>query len=192
MRVKNEEVLKARVAAKLTQKEAAGLIGISPATFAKWEKNPTKEAGFKASRFVRLMRVPNRLALEALVLRTLHNLSDNIAIGTEIVPLHVLAEKVGELMPAPEHGASDTRGAHAWVTILTMNESGRLVGARKSQLKQPAPPKTRAPKEESIFLQNVSHAYRQTDGSYAWPNSREGDMLRQAKREIEALLEVES
>lgn len=38
----------------------------------------------------------------------------------------------------------------------------------------------------SIFLQNLHHAYAQTDGTYAFPNSREGDMLKQAKREIEA------
>lgn len=39
----------------------------------------------------------------------------------------------------------------------------------------------------STFLLNVHHAYAQTDGSYAFPNSREGDMLRTAKREIEQL-----
>lgn len=38
-----------------------------------------------------------------------------------------------------------------------------------------------------VFLSNLFHAYAQTDGSYAFPNSREGDMLRQAKREVEAL-----
>lgn len=40
---------------------------------------------------------------------------------------------------------------------------------------------------DSAFQQAVHHAYAQTDGSYAWPNSREGDMLREAKREIENL-----
>jgi len=40
----------------------------------------------------------------------------------------------------------------------------------------------------SAFLSHAHHAYAQTDGTYAWPNSREGDMLRQAKREIEALM----
>jgi len=39
----------------------------------------------------------------------------------------------------------------------------------------------------SAFQQAVHHAYAQTDGTYAWPNSREGDMLREAKREIERL-----
>ena len=38
----------------------------------------------------------------------------------------------------------------------------------------------------SAFQQAV-HVYAQTDGTYAWPNSREGDMLREAKREIEIL-----
>lgn len=39
----------------------------------------------------------------------------------------------------------------------------------------------------SYFLQGVHHAYAQTDGTYAWPNSREGDLLRAAKAEIEVL-----
>lgn len=39
----------------------------------------------------------------------------------------------------------------------------------------------------SIFLLNLHHAYAQTDGTYAWPNSREGDMLRQGMREVEHL-----
>lgn len=43
----------------------------------------------------------------------------------------------------------------------------------------------------SVFLQCVHHAYAQTDGTYAWPNSREGDLLRQAKREIDSLRELE-
>ncbi len=41
---------------------------------------------------------------------------------------------------------------------------------------------------ESIFLENIHHAYAQTDGTYAFPNSREGDLLRLAKKEIEELL----
>jgi hypothetical protein len=40
----------------------------------------------------------------------------------------------------------------------------------------------------SVFLSHIFHAYAQTDGSYKWPNSREGDMLRRAKLEIETLL----
>lgn len=40
---------------------------------------------------------------------------------------------------------------------------------------------------KSIFLSNLFHAYAQTDGTYAFPNSREGDMLKTAKREIENL-----
>jgi hypothetical protein len=43
----------------------------------------------------------------------------------------------------------------------------------------------------SIFLSNLHHAYAQTDGTYTFPNSREGDMLKQAKREIESLLSNE-
>ncbi|MDP2782000.1 hypothetical protein [Devosia sp.] len=39
----------------------------------------------------------------------------------------------------------------------------------------------------SAFLQGIHHAYAQVDGSYSWPNSREGDLLRAAKSEIEAL-----
>jgi hypothetical protein len=40
---------------------------------------------------------------------------------------------------------------------------------------------------KSTFLSNLHHAYAQTDGTYAFPNSREGDMLKTAKREIEEL-----
>jgi hypothetical protein len=39
----------------------------------------------------------------------------------------------------------------------------------------------------SAFLANLHHAYAQTDGTYRFPNSREGDMLKTAKREIETL-----
>lgn len=39
----------------------------------------------------------------------------------------------------------------------------------------------------SIFLANIHHAYAQTDGTYAFPNSREGDMLKQAVRELLAM-----
>lgn len=42
-------------------------------------------------------------------------------------------------------------------------------------------------KSESVFLSNLHHAYAQTDGSYAFPNSREGDMLKRAKVEVEHL-----
>lgn len=40
------------------------------------------------------------------------------------------------------------------------------------------------PSSPSPFLQGVHHAYAQTDGSYKWPNSREGDLLRQAMKEL--------
>lgn len=39
----------------------------------------------------------------------------------------------------------------------------------------------------SVFLANLHHMCAQTDGSYRFPNSREGDMLKTAKREIEQL-----
>jgi hypothetical protein len=41
----------------------------------------------------------------------------------------------------------------------------------------------------SIFLGNIHHAYAQTDGTYAFPNSREGDMLKQAVRELASMRE---
>lgn len=44
----------------------------------------------------------------------------------------------------------------------------------------------------SVFLENIHHAYAQTDGTYAFPNSREGDMLKRAKLEIESLREAAS
>lgn len=40
---------------------------------------------------------------------------------------------------------------------------------------------------DSPFLQGVDHSYLQTDGTYMWPNSREGDLLREAKKEIDEL-----
>lgn len=40
---------------------------------------------------------------------------------------------------------------------------------------------------ESIFLQNVHYFFGQTDGTYAWPEGSVGDLLKQAKREIEQL-----
>lgn len=42
---------------------------------------------------------------------------------------------------------------------------------------------------KSVFLSNLHHAYARTDGTYAFPNSREGDMLKQAKTELERLFE---
>jgi hypothetical protein len=39
----------------------------------------------------------------------------------------------------------------------------------------------------SVFLQNLHHAFAHTDGSYAFPNSLEGDLLKRAKDEIERL-----
>ena len=42
-------------------------------------------------------------------------------------------------------------------------------------------------KSNSPFLQRIHHAYAQVDGSYAWPNGREGDLLRTAMNEIDAL-----
>jgi len=40
----------------------------------------------------------------------------------------------------------------------------------------------------SIFLENLHHSFAQTDGTYRFPNSLEGDLLKQAKKEIEQLL----
>lgn len=47
-----------------------------------------------------------------------------------------------------------------------------------------------APDFNSVVLGNMHHAYAKTDGTYDWPNSREGDMLRQSKREIEELISL--
>ena len=40
---------------------------------------------------------------------------------------------------------------------------------------------------KSIFLSNLNHFCAQTDGSYNFPNSQEGDLLKTAKKEIEEL-----
>ena len=37
----------------------------------------------------------------------------------------------------------------------------------------------------STFLPNLHHAFARTDGTYAFPNSQEGDLLKTAKSEIE-------
>jgi hypothetical protein len=39
----------------------------------------------------------------------------------------------------------------------------------------------------SIALGHIHHAYAQIDGTYKFPNSREGDILKQAKKEITEL-----
>ena len=43
-------------------------------------------------------------------------------------------------------------------------------------------------KTNSVFLANLHHTFAQTDGTYAWPKGIVGDLLKQAKKEIEAHL----
>jgi hypothetical protein len=38
---------------------------------------------------------------------------------------------------------------------------------------------------KSVFLSNLHYFYAKTDGTYAFPNSSEGDLLKTAKKEIE-------
>jgi hypothetical protein len=38
---------------------------------------------------------------------------------------------------------------------------------------------------KSVFLSNLHYFYAKTDGTYAFPNSNEGDLLKTAKKEIE-------
>ena len=40
---------------------------------------------------------------------------------------------------------------------------------------------------KSVFLSNIHHAFAQTDGTYSFPNSLLGDLIKTAKREIETL-----
>jgi hypothetical protein len=42
--------------------------------------------------------------------------------------------------------------------------------------------------KKSVFLSNIHYYYAQTDGTYRFPNCVEGDLLKQAKFEIEELL----
>jgi len=42
--------------------------------------------------------------------------------------------------------------------------------------------------KDSIFLGHLQHAYKHTNGSYTFPNSYEGDLLKQAKIEIKELM----
>lgn len=38
---------------------------------------------------------------------------------------------------------------------------------------------------KSVFLSNLHYFYSKTDGTYGFPNSSDGDLLKQAKKEIE-------
>jgi hypothetical protein len=40
---------------------------------------------------------------------------------------------------------------------------------------------------KSVFLENIHYFFAQTDGTYNFPNSSVGDLLKQAKKEIEQL-----
>ena len=40
---------------------------------------------------------------------------------------------------------------------------------------------------DSVFLPNLHYFLAQTDGTYRFPNSAEGDLLKRAKVEVEAL-----
>lgn len=66
---------------------------------------------------------------------------------------------------------------------VTRDSDARFIIRIPAENAQPS-----APAGESVFLSNLHHAYAQIDGTYKWPNSREGDMLRRAKYEIERLL----
>lgn len=41
--------------------------------------------------------------------------------------------------------------------------------------------------EKSLFLSNLHYFFGKTSGVYEFPNSVEGDLLKQAKKEIEEL-----
>ena len=41
--------------------------------------------------------------------------------------------------------------------------------------------------EESVFLSNLHYFYAKTDGTYDFPKGVVGDLLKQAKKEIEEL-----
>lgn len=47
-------------------------------------------------------------------------------------------------------------------------------------------------KWDSVFLSNLHYFYAKTDGTYEFPNSAEGDLLKQAKKEIEAFYTQEN
>lgn len=42
----------------------------------------------------------------------------------------------------------------------------------------------------SLFLQNLSYFFEQTDGSYKYPVGSVGDLLKQAKKEIEEFRKI--
>lgn len=41
--------------------------------------------------------------------------------------------------------------------------------------------------KSSVFLANLHYFFAQTDGTYKWPNGAVGDLLKQAKKELEAV-----
>lgn len=43
--------------------------------------------------------------------------------------------------------------------------------------------------DKSIFLSNLHYFFAQTDGTYKYPDGAIGDLLKQAKKEIEQLLQ---
>lgn len=43
-----------------------------------------------------------------------------------------------------------------------------------------------------MFLSNLHYFYAKTDGTYEFPNSKDGDLLKQAKKEIEAFYTQEN
>jgi len=88
----------------------------------------------------------------------------------------IIARMKEDGMVAPTTTANDCR---LWKWIE------EAISQREARLAMP----THLTTFPTVFLANVHHAYAQTDGTYRWPNSREGDMLRQAKREIEELLQ---
>ena len=45
---------------------------------------------------------------------------------------------------------------------------------------------------KSVFLENIHYFFAQTDGTYNFPNSSVGDLLKQAKKEIEQLQNTSS
>ena len=47
------------------------------------------------------------------------------------------------------------------------------------------PPAQQEKQSSSVFLQNLHYFFGQTDGTYKWPEGSVGDLLRQAKIEIE-------
>lgn len=82
--------------------------------------------------------------------------------------------------PLPPHDAPCPLEFVEWALTMSRIAARAAQAAPADANAVPVPPK------QSVFLANLHYFFAQTDGTYKFPNGSEGDLLKQAKREIEA------